>query len=62
VSLYFIASQGKHEEAGRLYKRSVAIQEKALGPHHPDLGDTLFSWGRLLKKQVRRIVIIEEIS
>jgi hypothetical protein len=28
-------SQGKHAEAAPLFRRSLAIMEKALGPDHP---------------------------
>jgi len=31
----------KQEEAGLLYRRAIAIQEKVLGPEHPDLATSL---------------------
>jgi len=34
-------SQGQHEQAEPLYRRSLAIREKALGPDHPDVAATL---------------------
>ena len=34
-------AQGRYAEAEPLYKRSLAIQEKALGPDHPDVGTSL---------------------
>ena len=33
--------QGRYAEAEPLYKRSLAIREKALGPDHPDVGTAL---------------------
>ncbi len=33
--------QGKYAEAEPLYKRSLAIREKALGPKHPDVATSL---------------------
>ena len=30
-------NQGRYAEAEPLYKRALAIQEKALGPDHPDV-------------------------
>ncbi|CAN0390435.1 unnamed protein product, partial [Laminaria digitata] len=34
---FYATFQGKYEEAGPLYERSLAIREKALGPDHPDV-------------------------
>ena len=31
------STQGRYAEAEPLYKRALAIQEKALGPDHPDV-------------------------
>ena len=33
--------QGQYAQAEPLYKRSLAIREKALGPDHPDVADSL---------------------
>ena len=33
--------QGRYAEAEPLYKRALAIREKALGPDHPDVADSL---------------------
>lgn len=46
------ALQGKYAEAEPLYERSQAIQEKALGPEHPDLAKSLDNRAVLLQKQV----------
>ncbi|CAN0202624.1 unnamed protein product, partial [Pylaiella littoralis] len=43
--------QGKYAEAEALYERSQAINEKALGPDHPDLAATLHGRAGLLQKQ-----------
>ena len=34
-------NQGRYAEAEPLYKRSLAIREKALGPDHPDVATAL---------------------
>jgi tetratricopeptide (TPR) repeat protein len=34
-------AQGQYAEAEALYKRSLAIKEKALGPDHPDVATSL---------------------
>ena len=31
-------TQGKYSEAEPLFKRALAIDEKALGPDHPNVG------------------------
>ena len=36
-------SQGKYAEAEPLYKRALAIYEKALGPDHPSVAESLNS-------------------
>ena len=36
-----VQAQGKYTEAEGLYKRALAIREKALGASHPDVGQTL---------------------
>lgn len=45
--------QGKYAGAEELYERCQAIEEKVLGPDHPDLVTTLKSRAVLLKNQVR---------
>ena len=39
-------AQGRYAEAEPLYKRSLAIREKALGPEHPDVGTVAQQPGR----------------
>ncbi len=46
-------TQGKHAEAEPLYKRALAIREKALGPEHPDVASVLESYAALLRKTKR---------
>ena len=46
-------AQGKLEEAAPLYKRAVAVWEKALGPDHPQVATGLNNQALLLKKMVR---------
>ena len=54
------ALQGKYDEAGQLYDRSLAIREKALGPDHPDVAQSLNNRALLLEDQVRVILIVSE--
>ena len=46
-----MADQGKYEEAEPLFKRSLAIREKALGAEHPDVAQSLNNMGLLLKSK-----------
>ncbi len=41
--------QGRYAEAEPLYKRSLAIREKALGPDHPDVATALNNLAELYK-------------
>ncbi len=45
--------QGKYAEAEPLYKRSLAILEKALGPEHPNVATGLGNYIALLRKTNR---------
>ena len=45
--------QGRYAEAEPLYKRALAILEKALGPDHPDVATTLENYAALLRKTGR---------
>ena len=45
-------AQGKYAEAEPLYKRALAIREKALGPEHPDFALSLDNLGLLLLPSV----------
>ena len=46
-------AQGKYTEAESLFKRSLAIREKALGPEHPHVANSLESYAALLRKTGR---------
>ena len=46
-------AQGKLEEAAPLYKRAVAVWEKALGPDHPLVATGLNNQAMLLWTMVR---------
>ncbi len=49
-----VASQEpRHAEAEPLYKRSLAISEKALGAEHPDVAASLENYSALLRKTGR---------
>ena len=41
--------QGRYGEAEPLYRRSLAILEKALGPQHPDVATNLENYAALLR-------------
>ena len=45
--------QGRYAEAEPLYKRALAIREKALGPDHPDVAKALNNLAVLYQKQGR---------
>lgn len=47
-----LVTQGNLEEAKPLYERSLAIDEKALGPDHPAVATDLNTLARLLQSQV----------
>ena len=47
-------AQGKLEEAAPLYKRAVAVWEKALGPDHPQVATGLNNQAALLEDLVGR--------
>jgi hypothetical protein len=46
--------QGKHAEAEPLYKRALAIKDKALGPEHPDTAKVLVNYAGLMRKLNRK--------
>ncbi len=45
--------QGNYAEAEPLYKRALAIWEKALGPEHPDVATSLENYAALLRETGR---------
>jgi CHAT domain-containing protein len=49
--LYY--AQGRYAEAEPLYKRSLSIREKGLGPDHPDVGGSLNNLAALYRAQGR---------
>ncbi len=44
-------TQGQYAQAEPLYKRSLAIREKALGPDHPDVATSLNNLAELYRAQ-----------
>lgn len=48
-------AQGKYDQAEPLFKRSLAIREKALGSEHPDVASSLNDLAVLLNRHVRYI-------
>lgn len=49
-----VVVQGKYEEADPLYKRAIDINEKALGPEHPEVTRSLNDRVTGLEAQVLR--------
>ena len=49
---FFVANQGKYDDAEPLYKRALAILEETLGPRHPDVAISLNNLASLLHSQV----------
>ena len=47
------ADQGRYADAEPLYKRALAIREKALGPDHPDVATSLNNLAELYRDQGR---------
>ena len=50
-----LGSQGKHGEANALLLRAIGIEEKALGPDHPELAISLRSRANVLLAQVMHL-------
>ena len=46
-------SLGRYAEAERLYKRALAIKEKALGPEHPHVASNLNNLAELYRARGR---------
>ncbi len=46
-------AQGRYAEAEPLYQRALAISEKALGPEHPDVAQSLENYAALLRQTAR---------
>ena len=44
----------RYAEAESPYRQALAIQEKSLGPNHPDLAQTLTDYALLLQKTKRK--------
>ncbi len=48
---YYLYYRAQYGEAEPLYQRAIAINEKALGPEHPDLAIYLNNLATLYKEQ-----------
>ncbi len=46
-------AQGRYAEAEPLFQRALAINEKALGPEHPDVAQSLENYAALLRQTAR---------
>ncbi len=53
TTIFLYDNQSKYAEAEPLYKRSLAIREKALGPEHPDVAQSLENYAALLRQTAR---------
>ena len=49
----YYTTQGRYADAEALWQRALAIKEKTLGPHHPDVAATLAKYAVLLHKMGR---------
>ena len=47
--------QGRYSEAEPLYQRCLTILEKALGPEHPNVAQTLENYAALLRETGRTV-------
>ena len=52
AALYY--TQGRYDAAEPLYKRSLTIREKALGPEHSDVGQIFNNLASLYEAQGRK--------
>jgi tetratricopeptide (TPR) repeat protein len=50
---YYLNARGRYEESEPLFKRSLAICEKALGPEHPDTATSINNLAELYRAQGR---------
>src|SRR5207244_708333 len=48
-------AQGRYTEAESFYKRGLAIRQKALGPDHFVIGESLNNLAQLYERQGRRV-------
>ncbi len=46
-------AQGRYAEVEPLFQRALAINEKALGPEHPDVAQSLENYAALLRQTAR---------
>ena len=49
---FYLAKQGKYDDAELLLKRALAIREETLGPRHPRVASNLNNLAVFLKSQV----------
>ena len=51
--MLFRSEEGRYADSDPLYKRALAIREKALGPDHPDVAQSLNNLADLYRAQGR---------
>lgn len=49
---FFVAIQGKFDKAEQLCRRSIAIEERTLGPDHQKMASSFNNLARILRAQV----------
>lgn len=59
---YRLTIQGKLNEAGTIFKRALAIREKALGPDHVHVAESLHNLAVVLSEQVNTTLYPWEID
>ena len=47
----YLYERGRYTDTGPLFERALAIQEKALGPEHPDLAESIDNLAMLYNAQ-----------
>ncbi len=53
TTIFLYDNQSKYAETEPLYQRFQAIVEKALGPEHPDVAQSLENYAALLRQTAR---------
>ncbi len=51
--------QGTYDEAEPLFKRSLAIRKKALGPDHPEVATILENYAAMLREAGRTVEAVK---
>ena len=49
---FFLANQGKYDDAEPLFRRALDTREETLGPRHPDVASSLHNLANVLSSRV----------